>query len=134
MRIEGSFDLMNNTNISDIMSRLDIGDTVRAKVMDIAGNELLLKLFDGTTVKASMLSSVNIKQGEIVEFIIKNKSESRLFLETLKNNGQKILSLEDEIKSELLGLGLKPDKRNIEAAKELKNNNTQLDRETIKKV
>jgi len=125
---------MNNTNISDIMSRLDIGDTVRAKVMDIAGNELLLKLFDGTTVKASMLSSVNIKQGEIVEFIIKNKSESRLFLETLKNNGQKILSLEDEIKSELLGLGLKPDKRNIEAAKELKNNNTQLDRETIKKV
>ena len=84
MRIEGSFDLMNNTNISDIMSRLDIGDTVRAKVMDIAGNELLLKLFDGTTVKASMLSSVNIKQGEIVEFIIKNKSESRLFLETLK--------------------------------------------------
>ena len=34
----------------------------------------------------------------------------------------------------MLGLGLKPDKRNIEAAKELKNNNTQLDRETIKKV
>lgn len=134
MRIEGSFDLLNSTGVSDIMSRLDVGDVVRAKVMDIAGNELLLKLFDGTAVKATMMSSVDIKQGEIVEFVIKNKSENRLFLETLKNNGQRILSLEDEIKNKLLGLGLKPDKRNVEAATELKNNNAPLDRETITKV
>jgi hypothetical protein len=134
LRIEGSFDLLNSTGVSDIMSRLDVGDVVRAKVMDIAGNELLLKLFDGTAVKATMMSSVDIKQGEIVEFVIKNKSENRLFLETLKNNGQRILSLEDEIKNKLLGLGLKPDKRNVEAATELKNNNAPLDRETITKV
>lgn len=134
MRIEGSFDLLNSTGVSDIMSRLDVGDVVRAKVMDIAGNELLLKLFDGTAVKATMMSSVDIKQGEIVEFVIKNKSENRLFLETLKNNGQRILSLEDEIKNKLLGLGLKPDKRNVEAATELNNNNAPLDRETITKV
>jgi hypothetical protein len=134
LRIEGSFDLLNSTGVSDIMSRLDVGDVVRAKVMDIAGNELLLKLFDGTAVKATMMSSVDIKQGEIVEFVIKNKSENRLFLETLKNNGQRILSLEDEIKNKLLGLGLKPDKRNVEAATELNNNNAPLDRETITKV
>ncbi len=134
MRIEGSFDLLNSAGVSDIMSRLDVGDVVRAKVMEIAGNELMLKLFDGTAVKATMMSSVDIKQGEIVEFVIKNKSENRLFLETLKNNGQKILSLEDDIKSKLLELGLKPDKRNIEAATELKNNNAPLDRETITKV
>lgn len=134
MRIEGSFELSNNTGVSDIMLRLDVGDIVRAKVMEITGNDLVLKLFDGKTVNATMMSYVDIKQGEIVEFILKNKSENRLFLETLKSIGQKIPSLEEEIKNKLLELGLKPDKRNIEAATELKNNNTPLDREAIKKV
>ena len=93
MRIEGSFELSNNTGVSDIMLRLDVGDIVRAKVMEITGNDLVLKLFDGKTVNATMMSYVDIKQGEIVEFILKNKSENRLFLETLKSIGQKIPSL-----------------------------------------
>jgi len=47
VRIESSENvLIQQTGALDILSRLDTGDTLRARVVDITANELLLKLFD----------------------------------------------------------------------------------------
>ncbi|GAE89972.1 hypothetical protein [Acetivibrio straminisolvens] len=63
MRIEGSENvLINQAGSLDILSKLDAGDTLRARVVDITANELLLKLFDGTLINAGAMTPVNAKR------------------------------------------------------------------------
>ncbi len=50
-------------NISDILSKLNVGDVLRAQIIESAANELFLKLFDGTTVKATAMVPIDVKKG-----------------------------------------------------------------------
>ncbi|HOM02732.1 MAG TPA: flagellar hook-length control protein FliK [Acetivibrio sp.] len=137
MRIEGFENvLINQTGSLDILSKLDTGDTLRARVVDIAANELLLKLGDGTLVNAGLMTSVDAKRGDIIDFIVKNKVNNQLILEILKDKGQNVgePNVEDEIKNSLMQLGIKPDKRNMEAAAGIRANGAQINAETIAKV
>lgn len=135
MRIEGSINgQINQSGTADILSRLNIGDIVRAKVMDITANELMLKLFDGTIINAGTMSPIDVKKGELVDFIVKNNVNNQLFMETLKVDVKNSAASLDEIKKELLELGIKPDKRSMEAAREIKSNEIPLNKETINKV
>ena len=121
MRIENFFDLINVTPTLDIISKLNVGDKIRAKILNMTGNELVLKLFDGTILNATATSNINIGLGDTVELVLKDKINNRLFMETTGDNSPKMFFLESTIKDMLLGLGLKTDKENIEAAKELCN-------------
>ncbi len=137
MRVEGAENvLINQKGSVDILSRLDTGDTLRAKVVDITANELLLKLFDGTLINAGAMTPVNAKRGDLIDFIVKNKVNNQLFLEILKDNGKEAtdVDVENEIKNKLLQLGIKPDKRNMEAAAKIRANGAQINTETITKV
>lgn len=137
MRVEGSENvLISQTGSFDILSRLNTGDTLRAKVIDITANELLLKLFDGTLINAGAMTPVNAKRGDLIEFIVKNKVNNQLFLETLKDGGQNLDDsyVEDEIKNKLIELGIKPDKRNMEVASRIRDSGALINTETITKV
>jgi len=62
VRIESSENvLIQQTGALDILSRLDTGDTLRARVVDITANELLLKLFDGTLINAGTMTPIDAK-------------------------------------------------------------------------
>ncbi|NLG89965.1 MAG: flagellar hook-length control protein FliK, partial [Clostridiaceae bacterium] len=137
MRIESSENvLIQQTGALDILSRLDTGDTLRARVVDITANELLLKLFDGTLINAGTMTPIDAKKGELLDFIVKNKVNNQLFLEIMKDGVQNAAqpNVEDEIKNKLAQLGIKPDRRNMETAAELRANGTQLNAENITKV
>jgi len=137
VRIESSENvLIQQTGALDILSRLDTGDTLRARVVDITANELLLKLFDGTLINAGTMTPIDAKKGELLDFIVKNKVNNQLFLEIMKDGVQNAAqpNVEDEIKNKLAQLGIKPDRRNMETAAELRANGTQLNAENITKV
>ncbi|WP_265447776.1 flagellar hook-length control protein FliK [Acetivibrio straminisolvens] len=137
MRIEGSENvLINQAGSLDILSKLDAGDTLRARVVDITANELLLKLFDGTLINAGAMTPVNAKRGELIDFIVKNKVNNQLFLEIVKDENQNAaeLDVESEIKNKLIQLGIKPDKRNMEAAAKIRANGASINAEAITKV
>lgn len=123
---------LNISNVSDILSKLNIGDVVRAKVIDIQANDLILKLFDGTMVTASSLSELGVKSGEFVDFNVKGKLENKLILETVKN--PKSNELDSEIKKQLLSLNIKPDNTAMDVAKELKNQSIPINRDIIQKA
>lgn len=121
--------------IFDILGRLNIGDIVKAQVLEMTANELLLKLFDGTVLKASTLADIEAKPGETVEFLVKNKNEKQIFLETVKsNNDFKSSSLQQDLKKQLLSMDIPVNEQNMNIAKELKQSGLPVTRDTLDKV
>ena len=120
MRIDG-FNLVqagSATSISDILGKLKVGDILRAQVLDIAADEAILRLFDGTTVAAATLGSVDAKQGDFVDFSVKGFSDGKLLLQTLKQP-MPVFNENEAIAKTILSLGISPDNDSINIAKEL---------------
>lgn len=132
----GNLDI-NMSSMPDILSKLAIGDIVRAKVLNFTANDLILKLFDGTTISANSLTSLDIAQGEVVDFVVKNIINNKLVLETVKekDSGQNALKdSELSIKKQLIELDIKPDSKNMEIAKEIKQRDLPLNKEVFGKI
>ncbi len=125
--------IVNMGSISDILGKLNAGDIVRAQVIEFTANELLLKLFDGTTVKASSMAPIDVKKGEFVDFRVKNKTESQLFIETLKNS-EDGFGAKNDIALKLSAIDIKADPKNVEIANALKSNDIPLNKEIFTKV
>lgn len=137
MRIDGvsSGQIINISNISELLSKLNVGDVIRAQVLEITSGELLLKLFDGTTFSASAMIPVDAKKGDYVNFSVKSKNDKQLFLETANNQNIKIPNSEEtEIRKQLSALNIKPELKNIDILKEIKASDLPLTRETFNTV
>lgn len=119
-------------NIDNILSKLNVGDSLKARVMGISENELILKLSDGSLLKAASMIPLDLKQGELVDFIVKNKTDNQLFIETIKTNVQK--SDSENIKAALLSMDIKPDEKNMEIANALKSNNISINKDVFKNI
>ncbi len=139
MKIEGfvgNLDI-NSSSMPDILSKLAVGDIIRAKVLNIAANDLMLRLFDGTTLNANSLSSLGVEQGDVVDFVVKGKTNNQLVLETVKENEwhqKSEIDSELNIKKQLIELDIRPDKKNMEIAKEIKQNDLPLNKEVFGKI
>lgn len=120
------------SNIDDVLSKLDVGDSLKARVIGISENELVLKLTDGSLLKAASMVPLDLKQGQLVDFIVKNKTDNQLFIETVKEGVQKAET--DNIKTALLSMDVKPDDKNMEIANAIKSNNISLDKDTFKNI
>ncbi|MCX7921838.1 MAG: flagellar hook-length control protein FliK [Clostridia bacterium] len=139
MRIDGVFSGQTSINLSgiaDILGRLNVGDIIRAQIIDFTTNEVMLKLFDGTTFTASTMTALDAKKGEFLEFSVKGKNESQLFLETVKGNSNLVNSEDagNEIKKQIASMGIKPSVENLEIAKQIKTHNLPLNKETFNKI
>ncbi|MCX7710390.1 MAG: flagellar hook-length control protein FliK [Clostridia bacterium] len=133
MRIDGvSQGQLNISNLSDILSRLNVGDVVRAQVLEIASNELILKLFDGSRIAASSLTEVDAKAGDFVNFTVKEKNDQKLLLETVKT--PKMVDPDLDVKKQLITLNLKPDELNLQIAKEMSKQNLPISKDLIDKA
>ncbi len=135
MRIDG-FNLVQAgtaTSIPDILSKLKVGDILRAQVLDIAADEAILKLFDGTTVAAATLGSVDAKQGDFVDFSVKGFPDGKLLLQTLKQP-MPVFNENEAIANTILSLGISPDNDSINIAKELNAAGLPLTKENMDKA
>lgn len=137
MRIEGlvTGQIRNPSGVLDILSRLDIGDVIRAKVMEMTSGELVLRLFDGTMFKAAAESELPVKPGDLIELTVTGKEEGKVFLETVKK-GESSFALPDsqENRKLLLQWGLKPDEGNLKIANQMKNSGLPPTKELFDKI
>ncbi len=108
-----------NNNVGDLIGRLNTGDIIRAKVLEITSDEAVLKLFDGTVMRAGMLEAMNAKAGDTVMLAVSSKLEGTLYLETVRNLSQMTESNPETLKQLLETLQIKPDAQNIGLASEL---------------
>lgn len=139
MRIDGIIfeQIVNSDNISDLFSRLNIGDVIKGRILDITSGNLLIKLLDGSTFKALPPANFNVQPGGQLTLLIKSKDAGQIVLELL-NSENKVTTGSDTTDSELENLlvstGIKADRDNLDIARELKAFKMPLDKDTIELI
>lgn len=120
MRIDGlsNTPASNSANIADLLGRLDTGDVIKAKVLEITPNEVVLRLFDGSVLKAATAEGLEAKVGQTLTLSVTSKAEGTLFLETVKDPSQLSNIKPHILKNMLEGLQIKPDAKNMALAAE----------------
>ena len=119
---------------AEILSKLNKGDIVRARVVEIAADKIFLKLSDGNIITAALMNSISAKKGEQVELVVKDNVGDKVFLETIKTASEKNIQIENEIKNQLINIGIKPDKKGVEVANQIRKNKIPLDEEIFNKA
>lgn len=117
--------------LSDLLAKIAVGDIVRARILEISSGEALLKLFDGTELKALLPSDLHIEEGNTVDFKVTAKNDSQVFLETIKNQAT---NNKIDIQNLLAKLSIEANEKNLEIAKELDANGITLSRQAFDKV
>ncbi|RCX20044.1 hypothetical protein DFR58_102113 [Anaerobacterium chartisolvens] len=128
---------INAAVLSKILERLNTGDIVRAQILDMTSSDLLLKLFDGSEISASVAGgseNIDAKPGEFIELAVKGKNDNQLILEQLKNGETVKADQTAGLKAVIKDLGLPASARNMEIAKEIQSNNLSLNKETFEKI
>ncbi|NJD01321.1 MAG: flagellar hook-length control protein FliK [Ruminiclostridium sp.] len=105
--------------LADIPGKLDIGDVIRAKVLEMASDYMILKLFDGTVFHAATLSEIDTAPGESLELVVKSKDGGNLVLETVKKDTSAMDNPHSEEIKLLKDVNIKPDIKNIQLAGEI---------------
>lgn len=116
----------NNSRISDLVNRLDKGDIIRAKVLETSPDEVVLRLSDGTVLKAATVNDTGFRAGEMVTLSVKARTESQILLEIVTELSPDIKSGSSKLQKLLEALGIEPDKTNMELASELLKYKTEL--------
>ena len=120
---------------TDVLSKLNPGDTIRAQVLENSGNELTLKLADGSKVSARAMTPVAASEGEFVNFVYKGTVDGKPALEVATSNALPQVDTElDNIRNTLTNLKLPVTDKNIELAKALKEQNLPVTADSMSKI
>lgn len=121
-------------DIGDLMNQLDKGDVIRARIIEITSDEAVLRLFDGTTLKAKLAEALDAKAGQTITLSVASKAEGTLVLETVRDFNARFDIKADLLKNLLESLQMKPDNKNTQAASELLKAGLPVTREAIGKI
>lgn len=116
----------------ELLQRLNIGDTIRAKVLEITAGELLLKLFDGTVFKAAPMCELQAEKGQVLELTVTGRNEKQVFVETVKPGPAP--TTEGAAEKQLMRLGLPATEENLIIAGELASNGISADSEAFEEI
>jgi len=134
MRIEGQhIAAADGTKaVSEFLGRLEEGDVIRAKVLQISPDEAVLRLSDGSVIKAQLAEKLNAKEGQTIMLTVANKDNGTLVLETVKDSGKSDIFKGDLVKAMVENLKLPADSRNISLMSEFLKQNISPDAEQMK--
>ncbi len=124
----------SSKGVADILGKLDTGDLVRARVLEMTSGELLLKLSDGTVLRAAIASEIDTAPGENLELVVKGRNGGTLILETVKKDALSPENSRNETMKLLDSLNIKPDARNMLLAGEVKTAGVHATRELLDNV
>ncbi len=119
-----------------LLSKAKVGDIIRAQVVSKSGSEVILSIDKGQSVIANMLNPLELPVGKAVDFIINEKRDGKIFIETLKSNpgnSVNILSRE-QLNSLLASLNLSNNPRNVEIINELAARELPVTRKSVQTV
>ncbi len=111
-----------STDVSSTMlKRVTKGDILRVRILEVSSNELLLRLPDGTVFNAISELPINASLDDYVTFVVSNKTNDQIFLETINKVkiASDIVSNENLLK-ELNNLNIEATDDNMKIAYKLK--------------
>ncbi len=77
---------INITSKAKLLSRLEVGDTMRVQVTGVSDHNIMLRLPDGTILEAASLSKLNVNLGDFIELKVNQKSDNQFFVEIVHQN------------------------------------------------
>lgn len=111
--------------------QVNAGDVFKAKIIAIHTEAILLKLSDGSSLRAQVSNPERFVEGETMDFTVsENVSKSNLPLIEIANL-QDNTTMNNEIKLKLDAVGIKPSDENIEAFKVLKDLGLEVTKENV---
>jgi len=107
----------NTLSVSELLGRLNIGDVIKAQVIEATSNELLLKLADGTLFTAATHNKHDTLKGEFVRLMVNGKNSGQVFMEIIKdknnlNDNTGKIPIKDGFIIKLLPNGNEPKEQN----------------------
>lgn len=108
----------NRTEAGDMMSRLEAGDVIKAKVLEISPREAVLRLSDGTVIKAGTAEPLDVKPGQTISLLVTSRNENSFVLRTIKSTYRNIAADDGSLQKMLKAAGIKADNINMKLAAE----------------
>lgn len=130
MEIQNLINAIYNNKIqvkSDLLSRLMLGDILKAKVLAMVGDTITLELSNKLTIEAKDISGFNYNVGDTVEFIVVDKVDEKLFI---KSNAKGLNSLEGKLSQ----MGIKLDENNKKLIELLYKNQIPITKDIISEI
>lgn len=120
MRIDNNQLITGNSRAEagDMMSRLEPGDVINAKVLEISPKEAVLRLSDGTVIKAATKEPLDVKPGQSISLFVTSRDENSFVLETVKDTSQTIAADMGKLQKMLEAAGVRADDLNLKLAAE----------------
>lgn len=126
MRVEGIVQvnvpiISKGTSEGKVFSGMQQGDMVNAKVLDVSGNEVILKTQDGSIIKAEFAADGTVKAGDNLQLMLTAQGDKNVALKLVAVNNAPIGLNVNNMEASLLRMGVEPSAANIRLAQILQN-------------
>lgn len=117
----------NNLVNNDLISRLKVGDILKAKILAMVGDTITLEMNDKLTIEARDISMINYDIGDVVEFTVADIRDNTLLL---KSNLSELALLENKLSD----IGIKLNEENKELIELFLKNEIPITKENISTI
>ncbi|MDF2892730.1 MAG: Flagellar hook-length control protein FliK [Clostridia bacterium] len=134
MRITTQNQMTIKPQLADFLSNLEVGDTVKGKLIEMLGQSISIKTASGQIFTAALMKAADLNPGQLVELNISSISTEGIFAE-LKADQQKPQINDDAKLQQLLKqMDIKPEESHVQAAKLLIKYNMPVTKENVMKL
>ncbi|HOR86806.1 MAG TPA: flagellar hook-length control protein FliK [Bacillota bacterium] len=132
MRITASNLVSINPEFIELLRRLEVGDTLKGRVLEALGRNITVKTASGQLFTALLQEGTYISKGAFIELVISNITDGKVFAELKEESHTS--ELEAKITEFLRQVNLPVNKENVEASRLLIKYKLPLDKEAVMSI
>jgi hypothetical protein len=131
MRITTQSQISIKPQLAELLSNLEVGDTVKGKLIEMLGQSISIKTASGQIFTAALMKAADINPGQAVELSITSITDEGIFAELKTDNQKPQVSDDAKMQQLLKQMDIKPEESNLQAAKLLVKYNMPVTKENI---
>ncbi|MDF2592545.1 MAG: hypothetical protein K0S75_2011 [Clostridia bacterium] len=131
MRVTTQGQIAIASKLAEAVSNLEVGDTVKGKVIEVLGQSISIKTASGQIFTAALMKAVDAMPGQSVELVINSMTAEAVFAELKTDNQKTIISDDSKLQQLLQQMDIKSDETTFQAAKLLMKYNMPVTKENI---
>jgi hypothetical protein len=131
MRITTQSQIAAMPQLAELLSNLEVGDTVKGKLIEMLGQSISIKTASGQTFTAALQKAVDLMPGQAVELIINSITAEGIFAELKTENQKTPISDDSKLQQLLQQMDIKSTESSMQAAKLLIKYNMPVTKENV---
>lgn len=131
MRITTQSQIASMPKLAELLSNLEVGDTVKGKLIEMLGQSISIKTASGQMFTAALMKAIDLMPGQAVELVINSITAEGIFAEIKTDTQKASISDDTKLLQLLQQMDLKPDESSLQAAKLLVKFNMPVTKENV---